>query len=49
MSFILWPGPFASIGRNNILPSRWSIAREISRQADDIRERLGVQLRDAAK
>ena len=49
MSFFFWSRPFASIGRNNILPSRWSIAHEISRQADDILERLGVQLRDAAE
>ncbi len=31
------------------MPSRPTIAREVSRQADEIRQHLGVELRDAAK
>ena len=49
MSFIFSSGPFSSIDGNNVLPSRFAVAREIARQADVIRRRLGVQLSDAAK
>ncbi|CAF1148186.1 unnamed protein product [Rotaria sordida] len=42
-------GPFNNINGNDILPSRSTITREINRQANDIRERLGVVLRKAAK
>ena len=49
MSFIVSSGPFSSIDGNNILPSRFAVAREIARQADVIRRRLGVQLSDTAK
>ncbi|CAF1594607.1 unnamed protein product [Rotaria sp. Silwood1] len=42
-------GPFNNINGNDILPSRPTITREINRQANDIRERLGVILRKAAK
>ncbi|CAF4580493.1 unnamed protein product, partial [Rotaria sp. Silwood2] len=41
--------PFNNINGNDILPSRPTITREINRQANDIRERLGVILRKAAK
>ncbi|CAF5117932.1 unnamed protein product, partial [Rotaria sp. Silwood1] len=42
-------GPFNNINGNDILPSRSTITREINRQANDIRERLGVILRKGAK
>ncbi|CAF5177050.1 unnamed protein product, partial [Rotaria sp. Silwood1] len=42
-------GPFNNINGNDILPSRWTITREINRQANDIRERLGGVLTKAAK
>ncbi|CAF2801081.1 unnamed protein product [Rotaria sp. Silwood2] len=41
--------PLSNINDNDILPSRSTITREINRQANDIRERLGVILRKAAK
>ncbi|CAF3806998.1 unnamed protein product [Rotaria sp. Silwood1] len=42
-------GPFNNINGNAILPSRSTITKEINRQANDIRERLGVILRKGAK
>lgn len=34
---------------NDLVPSRSTIAREIARQAGDIRQHLGVKLKNAAK
>ncbi|CAF0844168.1 unnamed protein product [Adineta steineri] len=42
-------GAFSNINGNEILASRWSISREISRQANDIRQRIGGVLRTAAE
>ncbi len=42
-------GPFANTNTNDIVPSRRTITREIGRQANDIRQRLGVELRNAAR
>lgn len=42
-------GPFTNIHGNDIMPSRSTVAREIGRQANDIRERLGVHWKNAAK
>lgn len=47
MFFLL--GPFGNINTNDIVPSRRTITREIGRQANDIRQRLGVVLRNAAE
>ncbi|CAF5125695.1 unnamed protein product, partial [Rotaria sp. Silwood1] len=48
--YLSWDdGPFNNINGNDISPSRPTITREINRQANDIRERLGVILRKAAK
>lgn len=40
--------PPAGANITDIVPSRSAIAREITRQANEIRERLSVELRDAA-
>jgi hypothetical protein len=50
LSFIslLLSGPFVNLNGNDIVPSRWIISREIARQANEIRQRLGVKLRNAA-
>ncbi|CAF0930039.1 unnamed protein product [Adineta ricciae] len=42
-------GSLSNISGNDIVPSRWSISREISRQADDIRASLGGVLKSAAE
>jgi hypothetical protein len=34
---------------SDVISSRWSITREINRQANDIRQRLGAKLRRAAE
>ena len=47
--FIFSSGPFSSIDGNNILQLVYAVPREIALQADDIHQRLGVQLRNAAK
>ena len=46
MSFI---GSFSNSNVNEIVPSRWTITREIARQANSIRESLAVELVNAAK
>lgn len=42
-------GPLPNTDVKNIVPSRFSITREIGRQAKDIRECEGVELRNAVK
>jgi hypothetical protein len=42
-------GPFSNFNGNDIVASRSTITREITRQANDIRESLGVELINACK
>jgi hypothetical protein len=41
-------GLFSNVNGSDILPSRWSISREIKRKANDVRQRLSTLLKDSA-
>ncbi|CAF1069601.1 unnamed protein product [Adineta ricciae] len=41
-------GPLAGVNINDIVPSRLAVAREVTRQPNEIRECSGVELKDVA-
>ena len=40
---------FHNVNENDAVPSRWVVKREIARQANEMRQQLGVTLKNAAK